>query len=199
LVGKSGVLRVALVDYGGFEPVQRLVGAVVIEGIPIDPLLAGQFLRLPASDGVPLGEGADPKPLDDALDEAVFVDQREVEKSEQKHFEQAISQLERFIEDKILVCRRERTSISEKLRAARERRDRVVGSTAREQVEAEMARLTARDESLERRINALDSREDEVYRKWRNQYHELRYQAPRVKRLFEATFRILAASPEKSC
>jgi hypothetical protein len=199
LVGKSGILRVALVDYGGFEPVQRLVGAVVVEGVPIDPLLAKQFLRLPASDGAPLGGAADPKLLDDALDEAVFVDQREVEKSEQKHFEQAISQLERFIEDKILVCRRERVSISEKLRAARERRDRVVGSTAREQVEAEMARLTARDESLERRINALDSREDEVYRKWRDQYHDLRYQAPKVKPLFEATFRIAAASPEKSC
>lgn len=199
LVGKSGILRVALVDYGGFEPVQRLVGAAVVDGVPIDPLLAKQFLRLPASDGAPLGGAADPKLLDDALDEAVFVDQREVEKSEQKHFEQAISQLERFIEDKILVCRRERASISEKLRAARERRDRVVGSTAREQVEAEMARLTARDESHERRINALDSREDEVYRKWRDQYHDLRYQAPNVKPLFEATFRIAAASPEKSC
>ena len=54
--------------------------------------------------------------LDDAVDEAVFVDQRQVEEGEQKHFEQAIGQLERFVEDKILVCRRERASIAEKLR-----------------------------------------------------------------------------------
>ena len=54
------------------------------------------------------------------VDEAVFVDQREVEKREQKHFEQAIGQLERFVDDKILVCRRERASIAEKLRAARD-------------------------------------------------------------------------------
>ena len=60
---------------------------------------------------------------------------------EQKHFEQAIGQLERFVEDKILVCRRERASLAEKLRAARARRDEVVGSTARERVEAEIARL----------------------------------------------------------
>jgi hypothetical protein len=72
--------------------------------------------------------------LDDAVEEAVFVNQREVEKGEQKHFEQAIGQLGRFVEDKILVCRRERASIAEKLRAARTRRDEVVGSTARDRV-----------------------------------------------------------------
>jgi hypothetical protein len=44
--------------------------------------------------------------LDDAVDEAVFVDQRDVEKREQKHFELAIGQLERFVDDKVLVCRR---------------------------------------------------------------------------------------------
>ena len=43
---------------------------------------------------------------------------------------------------------------------------------------------------LERRISALDSREDEVYRKWRNEYHELRYRAPIVTRLFQVAFRI---------
>ena len=131
--------------------------------------------------------------MDDAVDEAVFVDQRDVEKREQKHFEQAIGQLERFVDDKVLVCRRERASISEKLRAARTRRDEVVGSTARDRVEAEILRLAEKDETLERRISALDSREDEVYRKWRNEYHELRYRAPTVTRLFQVAFRIAPA------
>jgi hypothetical protein len=43
---------------------------------------------------------------------------------------------------------------------------------------------------LERRIDALDSRADEVYRKWRNEYHELRYRAPNATRLFQVAFRI---------
>ena len=137
--------------------------------------------------------------LDDAVDEAVFVDQREVEEGEQKHFEQAIGQLERFVEDKILVCRRERAGIAEKLRSARKRRDEVVGSSARERVEAEIVRLATKDESLERRISALESREDEVYRKWRNEYHELRYRTPKVHRLFQSAFQIRAPNPETSC
>ena len=51
---------------------------------------------------------------------------------------------------------------------------------------------------LERRIAALDSREDEVYRKWRNDYHELRYRAPTVTRLFQVTFRIAPANRGRS-
>jgi hypothetical protein len=101
--------------------------------------------------------------------------------------------------DKVLVGRRERTSVTEKLRSARSRRDEVVGSTAREKIEAEIIRLAARDESLESRINALESREDEVYRKWKENYHKLRYQPPTVTVLFDTVFQIRPRNPETSC
>src|ERR1700733_2837956 len=60
-----------------------------------------------------------------------------------------IGQLERFVQDKVLVYRRERASIGEKLSYARARRDEVVGSTARDRIEAEIDRLATRDESLD--------------------------------------------------
>lgn len=199
LAGQVGLLCVVLVDYVGFEPVQRLVAAAVVGGTPIDPSLAAELLRLQATDGLAFKVPMEPQWLDDAVDEAVFVDQRQVEKGEQKHFEEAIGQLERFVEDKILVCRRERVNIAEKLRAARARRDEIVGSSARDRVEADIVRLATKDESLEQRIGALESREDEVYRRWRDQYHELRYRVPTVARLFQTTFQIAAPNPEKSC
>ena len=199
LAGKEGLICVTLVDYLGFEPVQRLVAAALVGGAPVDPSLAAKIVRLTATDGPAVKGSVDAQWLDDAVDEAVFVDQRQVEEGEQKHFEQAIGQLERFVEDKILVCRRERASNAEKLRAARARRDEIVGSSARDRIEAEILRLASREESLERRIGALESREDEVYRKWRDEYHELRYRAPTVTRLFQAAFQITAPNPEKSC
>jgi superfamily II DNA or RNA helicase len=199
LAGRTGALRVALVDYSGFEPIQRLVCAAVVDGVPIDPPLAEKIARLPATDlaahMAPVHEAL----LEDALDEALFVDQREIEKGEQKHFEQAIRQLERFVEDKILVYRRERSSINEKLRYAKDRRDEVVGATARERIEAEIGDLASRDEALEGRVTALESREDEVYKKWREKYHKLRYQPPTLRVLFDATFQILQTNPETSC
>jgi adenine-specific DNA-methyltransferase len=199
LAGKVGLICVVLVDYFGFEPVQRLVAAAVVGGTPIDPSLAAKLVRLQATDGPESKVPVDAQWLDDAVDEAVFVDQRRVEEGEHKHFEEAIGQLERFVEDKILVCRRERASIAEKLRTARARRDEIVGSSARDRVEAEIVRLATREESLERRIGSLESREDEVYRKWRDEYHELRYRAPTVTRLFQTAFQIAAPNQETSC
>ncbi|HLM98718.1 MAG TPA: SNF2-related protein [Bryobacteraceae bacterium] len=199
LAGKAGLICVTLVDYFGFEPVQRLVAAAVVAGTSVDPSLAAKIARLTATDGPAFKVPVDAQWLDDAVDEAVFVDQRQVEEGEQQHFEQAIGQLERFVEDKILVCRRERASIVEKLRAARARRDEIVGSSARDRIEAEILRLATKEESLEHRIGALESREDEVYRKWRDEYHKLRYRAPTVTRLFQAAFQIAAPNPETSC
>ena len=199
LAGKTGVLAVALVDYAGFEPVQRLIAGGVVAGAPIEPELAAQLLLLPAMDGEGVAATRDLQALDDAVDEAVFLDQREVEKREQGHFEQAIGQLERFVEDKILVSRRERASLAEKLRSAKTRRDVVVGASARDRVEEEITHLAAKDEALERRVDALDSREDEVYRKWRDEYHELRYKAPTVTRLFQVAFRLTLLNPGTSC
>jgi adenine-specific DNA-methyltransferase len=199
LVGKAGIIRVVMVDYAGFEPVQRLVAAAVVDGTPIDPALAAQLLRFEAQDGLTPDAQLDTQWLDDAVEEAVFVDQRQVEAEEQKHFEQALGQLERFVEDKILVCRRERASIDEKLRVARTRRDEMVGSSDRERVQAEIFRLATREESLARQISELESREDKVYQKWRNEYHQLRYRTPTVSRLFQSVFQIHAPNQETSC
>ncbi|PYS19958.1 MAG: hypothetical protein DMG11_30870, partial [Acidobacteria bacterium] len=203
LAGKAGVIRMALVKYAGFEPVERLVAGAAVDGAPLDPSLAAQLARLRAADGQAAETTTDREGLDaaleEAMDEAVFTDQREIEQGEQKHFEQAIGQLERFVQDKVLVCRRERASITDKLRSAMARRDEVVGASDRERVESEIQSLATRDEILKHRIEGLESREDEVYRKWRDTYHELRYQPPSVIPLFEATFRIARSNPETSC
>jgi superfamily II DNA or RNA helicase len=199
LAGKTGLLCVVLVNYEGFEPVQSLLGAAVVDGTPIDPPLAAEMLRLPATEHAALETSGDGQWLDDAVDEAVFVDQRRIEDNESKSFERAVGQLERYVEDKILVCRRERASIAEKLRLARARRDEVVGATSRERIEAEILRFADRDESLERRIDTLESREDEVYKRCREKYYDLRYRTPAVSRLFQVAFEICAPSPETSC
>lgn len=199
LSGRSGVMRVVLVRYGGFEPVERLVAAAIVGGDAVAPEVAAKLIRLEAADCADIEAASDPDLMADALDEALFTDQREIENAEQKRFEKAIGQLERFVEDKVLVSRRERSALGERLRAARERRDNVVGASDRERVESEIQALASREEILEARIAALESREDEVYRRWRDRYHELRYEPPAIKPLFEARFRISAPIPETSC
>jgi adenine-specific DNA-methyltransferase len=199
VAGKIGVMRVVMVDYPGFEPVQRLVVGATVGDEPLDPGLAAELLRLKATEGPASGCAVDEELLNDVVDEAVFVDQRQVEEGEQTHFEEAIGKLERFVEDKILVRRRERAVVAESLKGAKARREETMGSSAREQVEAQILGLASRQESLERNIGALESREDEVYRKWRDEYHQLRYQTPVVTPLFQLFFQIQVQGPGTSC
>jgi hypothetical protein len=199
LAGQKGLLCAVLVHYGGFEPAQSLLGAAVVAGMPIDPALATEILRLPAIGAQEFDTRQDAQSLDDAVDEAAFIDQRHIEAGENKHFERAIGQLERYVEDKILVCHRELASLDLRLRSAKARRDQVVGASARQRVEEEITELATRAETLEHSIEALESREDEVYQKWREKYHALRYQAPTVTRLFQSAFEIVLATPETSC
>jgi hypothetical protein len=197
--GGSGVLSIARVDYGGFEPVQRLVAGAIIDGAPVDPLIAARLARLPAVDGAPLDVAWDAPLLADLLDEAVFVDQQAVEAGEQTHFDRAVGQLERFVDDKVLVCRREVSTLEEKLRSAKSRRDEVIGASARERIEAEIGRLAEKSEALQQRIDALESRDDEVYRRWRDEYNARRYQAPTVTPLVQVTFRLTGPETKTSC
>jgi adenine-specific DNA-methyltransferase len=46
LGGNEGLICVVLVDYLGFEPVQRLIAAAVVSGAPIDPSLAAKNCAL---------------------------------------------------------------------------------------------------------------------------------------------------------
>jgi hypothetical protein len=45
MAGKVGVLAVTMVDYAGFEPVQRLIFGGVAAGAPIDLLVAARIAR----------------------------------------------------------------------------------------------------------------------------------------------------------
>ena len=82
--GMRVLICVVLVDYLGFEPVQRLVAAAVVSGAPIDPSLAAKILHLRATRRPGVKAPVDAQWLDDAVDEAVFVDQRQVEEARAK-------------------------------------------------------------------------------------------------------------------
>jgi hypothetical protein len=196
LAGKVGVLAVALVDYAGFEPVQRLIAGGVVDGALIDPSVAARILMQAGENSQPV---ATPTRRGwTTPDEAVTVDQRTRESVSKALRAGHWSALERFVDDKVLKRAAARASIAENCVPPKARRV-VVGSTAGDRVESEIVDLATKDDVLERRMNALDSREDEVYRKWRNEYHELRYRAPVVTRLFQVSFQIAPLKPGTSC
>ena len=153
LSGKTGVLAVALADYAGFEPVQRLVAGAVFDGTSRSILrwrlrsLVCKRLTLSRSrrqwTRVPWTmQWTRPCSSINGMSRSA---------SRSTSSRPSVSSNGSWTTRCWSAGGNARAS-REKLRAARTRRDEVVGSTARDRVEAEILRLAERDEALERRI-----------------------------------------------
>jgi hypothetical protein len=189
--GKRGRLALNLVRYAGFERVDRLLPVVVMEDEsgPLDAECAGWLLeRAPA-------DRRDFKPpldldvaLEDGMDELLFGDQADVACHEQQHFERNLEQIERYVEDQVLVLRRRLAAATEALRAAEDKRDSALGSGARDEAEERVRKVQAEIDGFEAQIERLQKRDDPEYEKWREHAHRRRYRAPEATRILDVEF-----------
>lgn len=194
LAGRRGRLVVLRVAYDGFEPVTQLLPVALVEGQPdpLDPALTRALLLSDPHDEPAPPPLVDPseEDLHDAIEEALFVDQGEIDATEQLRFEETIERLERHIEDRIVVQLQHHRELEGKLAEAYARRERAAGASARDVaargIDALQGELGQSAEALE----ALRARNDERYALWRAKAHEKRYTPPAVERILDVTFRV---------
>jgi hypothetical protein len=190
LRGRRGRLRIMKLRYPGFEPVDRLVPAVVLED-GAGSLDADTTLRVLGGPLEPLPElttRVSDEELDEAVEEALFLDEREVSRLEHGSFERAMVQLERFIEDRVLILKRSRAELVRRIQGSRRDRDAAAGSEARGRLEALLVRSERELEGLEAELGRLAARDDEGYRRWRQHAYERRYAPPEREPILEAEF-----------
>ena len=113
--GQRGRLRLVKLSFHGFEKIETLVPVLLLEGGDVlPPEDAFAVLRSPMTErSVPLSFVTDDE-LQDATDETLFALQATVDADEQKRFDRASRQADRFIEDRLLVLRRRRNSRNRK-------------------------------------------------------------------------------------
>ena len=189
--GKRGRLILTLVRYQGFERVDRLLPIAVLEDDPdpLDAACAEWLLDHAPEDCRPFQPPvALDQALDDAVEELLFADQNDVAAHEQQHFERSLEQIERFVEDQVLVLRRRLSAATESLRAAEDKRDAALGSDARSQAEERMRRIQSEIDEMETQIERLQRRDDPDYEKWREHAHQRRYRPPAVTRILDVEF-----------
>ena len=189
--GKRGRLVLSMVRYEGFERVDRLLPIAVLEGdgAPLDAECAAWLLDHPPADRRPPKAPLDlDDAVDDALEELLFSDQADVAGHEQQHFERNLEQIERFVEDQVLVLRRRLATAAEDLRAAEDKRDAALGSDARNQAEERMRKVQSEIDGLETQIERLAKRDDAEYEKWRAHAYQRRYQPPVAARILDVEF-----------
>jgi superfamily II DNA or RNA helicase len=187
---KRGRLVLSRVRYSGFERVDRLIPIVLLEGesSPLDPACGRWLLDQLPRDYADFPLLALDAEMDDAIEEMVFVDQAEVSEQEQQRFDRSLEQIERYVEDQLLVLRRRSASETKSLHSAEERRDAALGSEARDEAEKRIRAIQKRIDGLESEIERLEKRDDPDYGLWRDRAHERRYRPPEVTRILDVEF-----------
>ena len=126
--------------------------------------------------------------LEDAIEAGIFRDQTEVAAYEQQRFDRSIEQIDRYVEDQLMVLKKRRHEQLEAMSAAEARRDAALGSEARTQAEERMRAIQSEIDKTEAEIRRLEDREDQKYREWRDRAHERRYRPPEMARLLDVEF-----------
>src|SRR5262249_35826997 len=127
-VGRRGRLVVTKVAYRGLEPVDHLLVTAVLEGenTPLARLTVESLLALSVRDvsepGAP--PGVDRAVMGDAIEEAVLEDQAAVTSKEQDRFNRKLEQLDRYLEDQVLVLKRKQAVLERSLEIAENKKQK---------------------------------------------------------------------------
>ena len=191
-VGKRGCAVLTKVQYYGLEPVDHLLWVFVCEGAD-DPLpgeLTEQIAELipTAASEADAHPSVDPDLVADVVEERVMLDQAAVAELEQERFDKMMRQLDRYLQDQIMVLKRERDSQLLKIETFERRGESETSSVKRRELGREAKRLETQVEKLDARIEALSAGDDNDYRQWVETLQQRRYKPPNVERLVEFDF-----------
>jgi hypothetical protein len=183
---QRGRLRLVKLSFQGFEKIETLVPVLLLEGGDVlPPEDAFAVLRSPMTERpVPLSSVSDDE-LQDATDETLFTLQSTVDAEEQKRFDRASRQADRFIEDRLLVLRRRRSSLLQRADQARQRRDGATGSEARTDAERALLSLDTQLAELEGSIGQLENRNDDTFQRYLAHIQRRRFAPPLIERVFD--------------
>jgi hypothetical protein len=190
LAGRRGRLVVTKVAHRGFEPTDALLPLVLLEGDPrpLERPVVDRLLALTVAEDRE-DEALAPLTVDPAQAVEALVDAeiaRAAERDEPR-FQRALEQVERYVEDQVLVVRRELTDVEERLSKAGRKREGAVGPDARARLDRELASLEARRQELLRKVERVEARDDPSYLLWRDRAHARRYARPEVTRVLDVS------------
>jgi hypothetical protein len=193
--GAQGRLVLFRIRHAALEPFEELLPVAWIEGedTPLPRSLAERLLTLPMTDAEDDGSSVsiDDRAIEDAVEEAIFRSRNDVAERQGARFERNLAQIERYIEDRLFVLRREHADLERRIREAEARRAGVIGPEARTEADQLVKRLDQEREDVEVLITRLTERDDELYQRCRTRLHERSYSAPAVEKLVDVELRLL--------
>jgi adenine-specific DNA-methyltransferase len=198
LLGRAGKLVVTRLSYRGLEAVDHLLATGLLEHelTPLTPQTVESLLTLTPRTIPELAPppSVDEAALQDAIDEAILDDQAETTTADQARFERKLEQLDRYLEDQILVLKRQQAALRRKQQDAEGRKQRAAVPSLLEREDKSIKSFESQIQRLEQRIERLERGEDSDYQHWRDRLNERRFRRPAIERLVEITFRVSGAA-----
>jgi hypothetical protein len=193
-VGKRGRLVMTKVAFRGFEPVDHLLLTALIEDqeMPLDRSTVAALLALSPGDvgRATIAPAIEDAAIDEAVEEAVLLDQTATTVEDEARFERKLEQLDRYLDDQVLVLKRRQAGLQRKLEEA----DRRKGTATSPSVLAKEDRVSKGlfDElgRVGERVRLLRDGEDPDYQQWRARLYERRFQRPIIERLLQVDFQV---------
>ncbi len=189
--GKRGRLILVRIRYEGFERVDRLIPIASLEGefspLSIDSaswLLDRQPQQQTGAFKCPIESFV----VEDVVEELAFTDQIEVSGEEQAPFERNLEQIERYVEDQLMVLRRRLSAARQSLLAAQDKRESALGAELRSQAEARVRSIQEGIDAIDKEVARLETRDDADYQKWRRHVQQRRDRPPQIHRLLDVEF-----------
>jgi hypothetical protein len=193
-IGRRGRLVVTRVAYRGLEAFDHLLVTALLQnehsalpGLTIQSLM-GLSIRDVQQPQLPLS--VDDRDLAEAIEEAVLEDQSTAMTKDEDRFNRRLEQLDRYLDDQVLVYKRKRAVLERKLVQAESRKQGASAPSLLTEADR-VIRINEREISrLSERIDSLEQGEDADYQHWRARLYERRFQKPTVERILELNFRV---------
>jgi hypothetical protein len=196
LQGRCGHMVVTKIAYRGIEPVDHLVTTAILEGAadPLDAKTVEILLSLAIEDRDPPGEYMPPAALEDAVADTILENQAATAISDRNRFEHMLGQLDRYVEDQVLLLRRRQATLEERIDESERRRERALTAAARNQEDESISHYRRQIQHLADRMETLEKGNDPDYQLWRTRLHERRFRKPEVERILDVQFEIGGAA-----
>jgi adenine-specific DNA-methyltransferase len=189
--GARGSLRLVKIEHGLVETLRAFGALEGRDGVQVlEADEARTLLDTVVADAEVEAFGDDREALlTELLDETLFSDRAEVDARLGPRFDGIGERLERYVEDKLLLLRRERAELLADRAEAERAWDDAPHADARTKAEAKMKKLDARLEALDVRAAQLEAREEPTYRAQHEALHARRYAPPTVTTILDLDFR----------
>ncbi len=188
--GKRGKFRVSKLKYRGLAPVDHLIVTGLLEDsfYPIEGLTVNDILSCSIEPATYCGVDVDQQLFEECVEELVLEDQTETSQEEEKLFDTRLEQLDRYLEDRILILKQKQAVELQQVDELERRKINATSPSTLSKINNALNKSNNELDKLESQISELRQGKEPKYKAWRENLYERRFRKPDIATVIEFEF-----------